>query len=386
MSDGIPLGQAEGQKLEFKGKDALKHLPNVSREVVAMLNSEGGEVWIGLGEESGRAVRSESIEHPNREINRLRDHFSDAIEPSPIQGEIRVEAFCDEAKGSVLKVSANPSAGRKPFALREGTARHFLKRVDDRLRSMAREEIIPRRAGFDSARRDALRKIRNAQGQERSRQRFWLRIQPVGGGKLNLGKNFDDYFRDSRKTGNRSIGWNFVDPYQRLEREGNGIRFGLETCVRVFSDGAIDFTMPIINLYWKSVDGVSRAAAKEIWPYCLLEYPASIFRLASTIYKDHHFDSDTFLADLVLFGLRDWTLRPHSPVSFGYKLANPKPFEFDEIVLDEPTNFTSKQIRDEPDRCAFRLVTQVYWSFGLWEEDMPVEFNQDTGKLVLPEA
>ena len=83
MNDPIPLGQPEGERLEFKGRDVLRHLSNVSREVVAMLNASGGDIWIGLVEEQGRAVRVEAIENPAREINRLRDHFSDAIEPSP---------------------------------------------------------------------------------------------------------------------------------------------------------------------------------------------------------------------------------------------------------------------------------------------------------------
>jgi hypothetical protein len=144
--------------------------------------------------------------------------------------------------------------------------------------------------------------------------------------------------------------------------------------------------MPIINLYWKSADGQSRADAREIWPYCLLEYPTSVFRLASKIYAERHFESDNFLGDLALFGVRGWTLRPFSPVSFGYKLAKPKPFENYEIVLDEPATFTYEQIVGKPDRCAFRLITQIYWKFGLWEEDMPTEFNQDTGRLVLPGA
>jgi hypothetical protein len=61
MSRRIPLGETESQKLEFKGKDALKHLPNVSRAVVAMLNTAGGDIWIGLGEEQGRAVRVDAI-------------------------------------------------------------------------------------------------------------------------------------------------------------------------------------------------------------------------------------------------------------------------------------------------------------------------------------
>jgi hypothetical protein len=388
MNQHIPLGQAEGQKLEFKSKDALKHLPNVSREVVAMLNSGGGEIWIGLGEEHGRAVRIEALEQPAREINRLRDHLADAIEPCPAAEEINVQPIEADGGDIILRVSVKPGKDRQPYDLREGTGRHFLKRVGDRLRSMGREEIISPQSDINSARRQALEKIQKALERQRRKDVFRLRIQPVAGFELKLEKGFQDYFRDPQRTGNRYAGWNFVDPYKRIEREADSIRFGGEgePCLRVFRDGAIEFTMPIINLYWKSAVNVASRTEKEIWPYCLLEYPTSVFRLAATVYREHHFKAESFLAALALFGLRGWTLRPYSPVSFGYKLANPKPFESDEIVLDDPVAFSCEQIVQEPDRCAFRLVTQVYWHFGLWEEDLPAEFNQDTGKLVLPDA
>jgi hypothetical protein len=254
---------------------------------------------------------------------------------------------------------------------------------------MTREEIIPNQAGVDSGRSKALRKIENARKHQRNGENFWLRIQPVDDGNLELGKDFQVYFSDYQKTGNRNGGWNFVDPYSRIEREGGAIKFGHDegTCVRVFRDGAIEFTMPIINLYWKNAtDFLNRVNGKEIWPYCLLEYPTSILRLASALYQERILRSDTFIAELALFAARGWTLRPHSPMSPRHKLANPKPLEADEIVLDEPVVFTRNQIVEEPDRCAFRLVTQVYFKFGLWEEDMPLEFNQVTGKLVLPGA
>jgi len=397
MSRQIPLGKAEGQKLEFKGRESLRHLPNVSRQVVAMLNSGGGEIWIGIGEENGRAVRVEAIEHPDRDINRLRDHFSDSIEPSPISGEISVEAIDGKSGGPVLRVETNPSKPREPYALRDGTGRHFLKRVDDRLRAMSSEEIAQRfaqRTGAEhpqrkltSAFRIAQEKVQAAQERHRREQVLWLRIQPVGGPELKLDDTFQDYFHDPHRTGNRNAGWNFIDPYRRIDRGIDSIRFGESgaTCVYVFRDGAIDFAMPTINLYWKSAINVpNRATTKEIWPYCLLEYPTSVFRLAATIYKELEFNADCFLADLGVFGLKDWTLRPHSPVSLNYKLADPKQIDGDEIVLDEPITLTRHQVVQEPDRCAFRLVTQVYRRFEIWEDEMPPEFNQETGKLVLP--
>ena len=114
------------------------------------------------------------------------------------------------------------------------------------------------------------------------------------------------------------------------------------------------------------------------------------FALSGSLERDQNARSRVVEAlvfrHLTLFGLKGWTLRPYSLITLNYKLAKPKVCEGDEIALDEPLNFNCKEIVGAPDRCAFRLVTQVHRRFGLWEEDMPVEFNQDTGKLILPGA
>jgi schlafen family protein len=107
MNTKIPIGQRENQRLEFKSKDALRHLASVGRAVVAMLNSEGGDVWIGLKEVDGVAVTLEPIHNPDQEIKRLRDHFSDSIEPSPGPQEISFEAV--EARCRRRFEVANPA-------------------------------------------------------------------------------------------------------------------------------------------------------------------------------------------------------------------------------------------------------------------------------------
>jgi hypothetical protein len=118
MSERIPLGEPETERREFKSRDVLKHLPNVSREVVGMLNSIGGDIWIGLAEEHGRATGVETIENAAREVNRLRDHLVDAIEPSPTSREVVVEQISHRDMGHVLKIHVNPTRGRGPYASR----------------------------------------------------------------------------------------------------------------------------------------------------------------------------------------------------------------------------------------------------------------------------
>jgi hypothetical protein len=384
MNQEIPFGQTENERREFKGREALKHLSNISREVVGMLNASGGEIWVGIAEEQGRATRLEAIENAMREVHRLRDHFCDAIEPSPIVNEITVERVPIRDKQDLLKIRVKPVKGRAPYALREGTARHFVKRVYDRLRPMSREEIF--HVQPDGPHEIALNKTLAARRRYQQTERLWLRIQPVGEADLRLSPDFREYFTNALRTGNRLTGWNFVNPDTEFKPTPGEVRHGREgeTCVRVFRDGAIELTMPIINLYWKTSGGPGQTDVNEIWPYVLLEYPASVFRLAGKIYLEGGVQVDAVLADLALFGIHDWTLRPDSPVSFSYKAAEPKGFEGKEIVSAEPLSFSLEEVINEPDRCAFRLVRRVYEAFGLFEEQMPAEFDRDSGKLILP--
>ena len=143
--------------------------------------------------------------------------------------------------------------------------------------------------------------------------------------------------------------------------------------------------VPIDNLYWKSASGRPDADANEIWPFCLLEFPISIFRLASAFFREQAPKRlGAVLGDMALFGLKGWTLRPYSPQSFGYKLHNPKPFPEENLLLPKPLTFQRDEILDEPDRCGIRLVAQVYESFGYWEKEIPQEFDRERGRLVFP--
>lgn len=171
-------------------------------------------------------------------------------------------------------------------------------------------------------------------------------------------ENFRKYFVDPKATGNRASGWNFVNPYERIRRDRDALLHGdAGPVLRIFRDGTIEFTVPIEKLYWKSLSGCPEADGKEIWPFCLLEYPISVFRLASTIYREHALERlSSVLADLALFGLKDWTLRPYSPRSFGYKLHHPKLFVEENLLLPKPLTLERDEILDEADRCGFRLV------------------------------
>ncbi len=392
MNERIPLGQLETEHLEFKSRAILRNLSSVSREVVAMLNASGGELWIGVAEQEGRAAAVESIESVEREIGRIRDYLADSIEPSP-RGEVHVEPVHSERKQDevVIRIKITPSS-RGLYNFREGTGRHFLIRVADRVRPMSHQEILSRLTN-DTQKREsdfqlAKDRIKTAREQHRIKHSgLWLRIEPITPLGLASLQDLRNYLINPWLTHNRDAGWNFVNSYQPARIGPGRISQGKpdETYTTIYTSGAIQFSTPMTSLYWKTVTAPSQNAT-EIWPYCVLEYPISVFRLASAIFNKctpGTGQETNLLVDVALFGVEGWTLRPYSPKSIGYRLDEGRSPEAKDLEWGDPLEFGWEEIVDSPDRCGFRLVSRVYEGFDLTEDEIPMEFDRESGKLIL---
>ena len=210
---------------------------------------------------------------------------------------------------------------------------------------------------------------------------MWLRLQPASEIEIDVRSPvFEDLLSDPVRTGNRRIGWHFA-----RASEGPGLaedsvwwRSGkLEASV--FADGGMRFSAALRSLHWKGED-------REIWPWALLEYPISAFRLAREIYRGHGEGEERLLADLALFGIRGWKLAGGSPSA----TIEPPPMACheagDDLIWEKPLSFTFREILDTPDRCGYRLVRRVYEAFGFGEDEMPCEFDHASGRLVLPDG
>lgn len=57
--------------------------------------------------------------------------------------------------------------------------------------------------------------------------------------------------------------------------------------------------------------------------------------------------------------------------------------EVEDMLLHQPHPFSVRELVDEPDRCAFRIVREVYQAFGYTEDKIPAEFDRETGRLEL---
>ena len=148
----VPIGKRESQTLEFKSADALKNPFTISREVVAMLNAGGGEIWIGLSEQHGVATAAENIADPERAKVDLLNHLIETIEP-PLTDEVQIETREVEST-TLLWIGVGDVRAGPPFALKKDKALQFFIRVDHRVRPLTHAELFSstKTGGDDNAR------------------------------------------------------------------------------------------------------------------------------------------------------------------------------------------------------------------------------------------
>lgn len=395
----LPLGKRETPRLEFKAAAGLADLSTIGREVVAMLNADGGEIWIGIEEEDGLGTQARAVDDVGPNQRRLHDYLIDAIEPSPFGEELIFEAVAIPKGGEVLLVRVTPKSARKPYALLRGSSRRYLIRVGDRNRPMSREEIAIAFKGtasgdqeIERAEEEMLEARRKVQ--ERGDALFWLRLKPVRSVELELhDREFEDVFRDPKRSGNRATGWTFVNPHRgvALHRESVEVEGS-----RIHRDGEMVFSLPLANLSFPLKTVGTRGAPAlasvfwrgqpgEIHPHALMEYPASALRIARVVYEPCLEEHDLVVADFALLGVRGWTLRPHSPREYQYTAWQGRAYEeASDLVWEKPLVFRYEEIFSEPDWCAYRLaIRRTYEAFGYGEDEIPAEFDRNARRLVI---
>lgn len=136
------------------------------------------------------------------------------------------------------------------------------------------------------------------------------------------------------------------------------------------------FGVPLVSLIWTG-------DKDELWPISLLEYPISAFRIAAEVYKKLRPD-ERIVASVGLFGIEGWKLRPYSPRFPRFSSRKPGVFEESKDLVFE-LELTAGQIEQEPDRSGYRFIERVYEAFGYRREQIPEQFDQKTGRLILPE-
>lgn len=383
----IPLGQLEDQRLEFKSAAVLDNPDKIAREVVAMLNAEGGEVWIGLREEDRRAVEIEPIPEAETRKERLLDYLIDTLEPAPRGDEVVIETVelpGDHNPARVLRITVKHPADRGPYAwLRKG-GRHFETRVDARLCPMSREEIREAISPGSFASTDknnaraaerALREAREEFIQDRVRLRgLWLSVRAIPDLALDVHSNqIERIATEPELTGNRRTGATFLAPDQpEVKLEGIAWKNG-GLSVEILETGHAEFFAHLDTLLTHD---------RYIDRHALAEYPTSALRILGQVYAQTDIDF-VLLADLALVGVEPYGFRPQTSFARNLRLPEPvQPLDGPDLFLDKPLRFPRRKIIEQPDLCAARLLRPIFKGFA---EDLPQEFDFRSGRLILPE-
>jgi len=381
----IPIGQSEGIQLEFKAAAALEQTSSIAREAVGMLNELGGSLWIGVMEENGIATSIDPVEDASTAARALRDSLIDLIEPAPTNDELVVESVEDV----VIHVVLTPQDHRKPYALVKRGARHFVIRVADRNRPMAREELTKlfKDGDGESTRDDASRRLmaRKNNLANEGHETFWLRYEPLVSCNIDpQNPDLETYLREPEATHNRKMGWTFVVPDKRPELSKDTLSTSIEDYFKVTIQrtGSIELVGDMEMLQWKG-------GAKEIWTLTLMEHCASLARLAGKVY-DNHTDlgrDAIVLVDCALFTVGEWGLKPSSPRSLNYMMGSVSHYlDSKDLMWDDPISVSLEDLVQYPDYVAFRLVRRVFEAFGYREEAIPSEYNRQEKEIYWPES
>ncbi len=373
----------------------------IAREAVAMLNSGGGAICISLWDRTRQAVDAPDAAWERRA---LASYLADTIEPSPTREELLVEAH-GSRESLVLRLTLQPEGGRGPYAYLEGGGRHFLVRHGGHTRWMHRDEIFGDTGEDRTQGRAAVQALLREEKEKQQEVQhdggdlWWLRLQPSRSLDLDLPAiEQSDLLIDTGVSGNRRAGFVAFAALAgfgpRVDRDPSG-RVSLDvgrkenTFLKIFEDGGISFTAPLIDFWWPSRRPDD--PPKLLFPDAVLEYPISVFRLASQIYRrsplwaGESLDETDLVVHMAVFNCKGWSLRPGSPRRWTFRPPEAVTFtKSDDFVLEKPLVFPLREM-ESPDVCGVRLLQRFYEAFGFSREQMPSELDRKTGRLVLPE-
>lgn len=392
------LGKPESQDLEFKRTAALDSPRDLAREAVAMLNAQGGEIWIGVEEAEERAVRPEGVPDTDRARRRLEDSLLDSIEPrlSSEDFELSVEQV---GSVSLLRLMLRASAERQPYS----AGGRFFLRVGGRVRPMTRVEL-----------QDAFSKGGSGSGSTRSeteenltRERdevaanhheilreiqpdlsidvpglAWLALQPVDRLELELHGEFrrqlEELLEDPTALDLPRYGRHFVRRSSPLTSNQKALGWSIpwEFRAELRYDGGLRFFWPLDQLK-KEPPPYSTKEHHFVFARWLLEYLASAFRLAGRLLDSRMRANSMLASDLALFDLDGWVLVGDHDALFG-KYDEP------DFLLEPRLFFPWEEVRTTPDRCAFRLVRQLFGAYKVREEQIPKAYDRGSGRLIFP--
>ncbi len=399
MSPRIPIGEPEGQRLEFKPRAALERPEAIVRSVVGMLNAEGGEVWIGVRSEAGLGVELEGVDDAERARQRLQEALCDRIEPTPGLDEARVEVV--RSGRDLLRVEVRPIESHRPYAAILGPGREYPVRMAAVSRNLSREEIRALFAGApaqtERGREETSAAARRLAGEQRrvlesGRPVLWIGAVLDGGGELDLAAVAESgLLTEPQLSGSHLLyswpaalrGAALTGQLRASPRSVSGrSTFCWETpwgdAVSLDRAGGLFAGADIDQFATGPLPG---AEGPFLYPDRFVGWVVSPFRILARLTSQEGLWRDGFaggdspvFASLLVTGIAGWRLAPgRLPRSEPLRRRTAgRAARIDRDFVSSSTfSLTVETVRDEPDRCAFRLLARFYEAFGLSESDVP---------------
>lgn len=394
MNLGLDMSEPEGMQLAYEDVRVLERPRVLVRDVAAMLNAQGGTIWVGVREEGGFPVEFQGVPDAPAQRRRVEDALADLLEPA-WSGELGQVDVVTIGGKTLLVITCHASADGRPFALVGAGGREFVTRVGAHVRELSRDELT---RAFASATpmvapaEFALQVIEEFRGRVMDRRRFadrfWMLATPDEPLRLPFD---DDPFRAEllellaipERSGNQrgfTVVQRVLPPRVGAEAAWVGDPDDVRWSLGFDARGTLRFHVP---LDVPAFNTPLRSRETRLWPYAFCQLPVSFLRLLDALYELGRIPDATALRlDVGLAGARGWTLGPASPNTIRHRV-DARALEQDEIVWTDPVRFARADLR-EHDRVAWRAVTRLYRAFGHQADDLPREWDRETKRLDLP--
>lgn len=363
MNPSELLGKPESLKLEFKSAGALEHPERIAREAVAMLNAEGGRIWIGFDEEESHATRATGVTDAARQVDRLNDTFMNRIEPRTAPTDVVPQLTESEGLQFIcVEVASSPSASG--YCYLDKNRREFLIRIGSHIRVMSREEIIKALARDSKVPQELLGPRRATELIERGEPKWSLFFEVEPANKIDEAM-IKTTFLDPAVTGVRSGGWIIPSPYSEIRQRIDHVeveKAQWSTSIDT-ENGWIEFKTDLESLESRE------DAPRTVWPYALIEYTNSAIRVGAHLYQSS--SSEVAHVTVTFVGLGNWHLRPYSPRAIGYTRWPKRTLQRSNGALVRTFAFDLDELRNNPDAATYRIAWWIYDSFGHDEEAIP---------------
>lgn len=169
---------------------------------------------------------------------------------------------------------------------------------------------------------------------------------------------------------NRQSGWNMDFPRRTVERSAKSITRGDEDycTLTLLSNGYMELVVSVAGaFFWPQSEEEIRKTPR-FNPYAVCEFPVTFLRLYREIAEKSNL-AGPFLVNLAYKDIKGVTLRPGHPRSIGYAspLTEASPFSAVDLILEA----LEIEKLDEPDKTAYKLISEIYRVFGHRPESIP---------------